>query len=50
MRTTYMAKPSELTEKWWVIDAEGQVLGRVAAEIAAILRGKHKPPFTPHVD
>ena len=50
MRTTYMAKPSELTEKWWVIDAEGQVLGRVATEIAAILRGKHKPTFTPHVN
>lgn len=50
MRTTYMAKPSELIEKWWVIDAEGQVLGRVATEAAAILRGKHKPTFTPHVN
>ncbi|MCL2497695.1 MAG: 50S ribosomal protein L13 [Symbiobacteriaceae bacterium] len=50
MRTTYIAKPAEVEEKWWVIDAEGQVLGRVAAEVAAILRGKHKPTFTPHVN
>ena len=50
MRTTYMAKPSDLVEKWWVIDANGLVLGRLASEVAAILRGKHKPTFTPHVN
>ena len=45
-----MAKPSDLVEKWWVIDANGLVLGRLASEVAAILRGKHKPTFTPHVN
>ena len=47
---TYSAKPSEVTKKWTVIDAEGVVLGRMAAEIAKRLRGKHKPMFTPHID
>lgn len=47
---TYSAKPSEVTKDWWVIDAEGVVLGRLAAQIAMILRGKHKPIFTPHID
>ncbi len=47
---TYSAKPSEVTKNWWVIDAEGVVLGRLAAEIAMILRGKHKPSYTPHID
>ncbi|MBF7083475.1 50S ribosomal protein L13 [Desulfallas sp. Bu1-1] len=50
MRTTYMAKPSEVKRKWYIIDAEGKVLGRLAAEAARILRGKHKPDFTPHVN
>ncbi|WP_458415167.1 50S ribosomal protein L13 [Schinkia sp. CFF1] len=50
MRQTYMAKASEVDRKWLVIDAEGQTLGRLASEVAAILRGKHKPTFTPHVD
>ncbi|MGQ9557122.1 MAG: 50S ribosomal protein L13 [Desulfurispora sp.] len=50
MRTTYMAKPGEIERQWYVIDAEGQVLGRLAAQAAAILRGKHRPTFTPHVD
>lgn len=50
MRTTYMAKPNEVDRKWYVIDAEGQTLGRLASEVAAILRGKNKPTFTPHVD
>ncbi|WP_018924638.1 50S ribosomal protein L13 [Salsuginibacillus kocurii] len=50
MRTTYMAKPHEVERKWHVVDAEGQTLGRLASEVAAILRGKHKPQFTPHVD
>lgn len=50
MRTTYMAKPSEVTRKWYIVDAEGQTLGRLASEVASILRGKHKPEFTPHVE
>ncbi|MBO8136851.1 MAG: 50S ribosomal protein L13 [Desulfotomaculum sp.] len=50
MRTTYMAKPKEVERKWYVIDAEGKPLGRLAAEVARILRGKHKPTYTPHVD
>ncbi|SFR05021.1 50S ribosomal protein L13 [Desulfoscipio geothermicus] len=50
MRTTYMAKPNEVQRKWYIIDAEGKVLGRLAAEAARILRGKHKPTFTPHVN
>lgn len=47
---TYSAKPSEVDRKWYVIDAEGIVLGRLASTIANILRGKHKPTFTPHID
>ncbi|HHV78026.1 MAG TPA: 50S ribosomal protein L13 [Firmicutes bacterium] len=50
MRTTYMAKPGEIERKWYVIDAAGKPLGRLAARIASILRGKHKTVFTPHVD
>lgn len=50
MRTTYMAKPNEVERKWFVIDAEGKTLGRLASEAAALIRGKHKPQFTPHVD
>lgn len=47
---TYSAKPSEIHKKWYLVDAEGLVLGRMAAEIAKILRGKHKTTFTPHMD
>lgn len=50
MRTTYMARPQDVERKWYVIDAEGQTIGRLASEVAAILRGKHKPIYTPHVD
>lgn len=50
MRTTYIAKPAEVERKWYVVDAEGQTLGRLASEVAKILRGKHKPIYTPHVD
>lgn len=50
MRTTYMAKPNEVERKWYIIDAEGKSLGRLATEAATILRGKHKPQYTPHVD
>ena len=47
---TYSAKPSEVEKKWFVIDADGVVLGRLASLIALRLRGKHKPTFTPHID
>ncbi len=47
---TYSAKPADVTKKWVVIDADGLVVGRLAAEIARRLRGKHLPTFTPHVD
>lgn len=47
---TYNAKPSDVTKKWHLIDAEGIVLGRLATVIAKILRGKHKAMFTPHID
>lgn len=50
MRTTYMAKATEVEREWLVVDAAGQRLGRLASEVATILRGKHKPTFTPHVD
>lgn len=50
MRTTYLASPEKVERKWLLIDAEGQTLGRLASEIASILRGKHKPTFTPNVD
>lgn len=48
--STYSAKPNEIERKWWVVDLEGKTLGRAATRIATILRGKHKPVFTPHVD
>ena len=47
---TYSAKPSEVTKKWLIIDASGVVLGRLASDVAKILRGKHKTIFTPHID
>ena len=47
---TYMANPAKIERKWYVVDAEGQTLGRLASEIATVLRGKNKPVFTPHVD
>ncbi|MBW1993551.1 MAG: 50S ribosomal protein L13 [Deltaproteobacteria bacterium] len=47
---TYSAKPSDNKCKWWIVDAEGMVLGRLASRVASILRGKHNPLFTPHVD
>ncbi len=47
---TYSVKPSQIQKKWWVIDARNLVLGRLASELAKILRGKHKPSFTPHLD
>jgi large subunit ribosomal protein L13 len=47
---TYSAKPHEVEKNWYLIDAEGQTLGRLATEIANILRGKNKPEYTPHID
>ena len=47
---TPVAKPGDVTRKWYLVDAEGVVLGRLAAEVAKVLRGKHKPIYTPHVD
>ena len=44
---TYMAKPAEIDRAWYVIDASGQTLGRLSSEVASILRGKHKPTYTP---
>ncbi|MDZ7674358.1 MAG: 50S ribosomal protein L13 [Acidimicrobiales bacterium] len=50
MVRTYTPKASEITRTWWVVDAEGMVLGRLASEVAKILRGKHKPTYTPNLD
>ena len=50
MRQTTMAKPADVTRTWYVVDAEGKTLGRLSSEVAAVLRGKHKPTFTPNVD
>lgn len=47
---TYSAKPQEVERTWYVIDAQGQTLGRLASRVATLLRGKHKPNYTPHVD
>ena len=50
MQKTYSAKPGEVDRRWYVVDAEGQTLGRLATQIADALRGKNKPQYTPHVD
>ena len=50
MMKTYMPKESTIERKWYVVDANGMVLGRLASQVASILRGKHKPCYTPHVD
>ena len=47
---TFMANPAKIERKWYVVDAEGCTLGRLASEVASVLRGKNKPVFTPHVD
>ena len=47
---TYSAKPADVEAAWYVVDADQQVVGRLAARIASVLRGKHKPTYTPHVD
>ena len=50
MKKTYTARPEDIKMKWYIADAKGQILGRLASRIATILRGKHKPIFTPHLD
>ena len=50
MRTTYMAKPADIEKKWYVVDATDKTLGRLASEIAKVLRGKNKAIYTPHID
>lgn len=47
---TYMAKPGQVEQQWWLVDAEDKVVGRLASDIAVILMGKHRPTYTPHVD
>ncbi|GIW77660.1 MAG: hypothetical protein KatS3mg104_2723 [Phycisphaerae bacterium] len=48
--STYLAKPGEIKPEWYVVDAKGMVLGRLAAKLATIVQGKHKPTYTPHVE
>ena len=50
VQKTRSTKAEEVVKKWWVVDAEGQTVGRLATQVATLLRGKHKPTFTPHVD
>lgn len=50
MQKTHSVKQAEIDRQWWVVDAQGLVLGRLAAQVAHVLRGKHKPTFTPHLD
>ena len=50
LNRTYSAKPKEINKQWWLIDAKDMILGRLAAEVSMILRGKHKPTYTPHMD
>jgi len=47
---SFMAKPSNIENRWWVVDAAGQVLGRMSSRLALVLQGKHKPTYTPHID
>ena len=47
---TYMAKPGEIKQQWWLVDATDRVVGRLASNIAVVLMGKHRPTYTPHVD
>ncbi|MFO0645906.1 MAG: 50S ribosomal protein L13 [Polyangiales bacterium] len=50
MQGTYTAKPAEITRSWFIVDATNKPLGRIASDIARVLRGKHKPTYTPHID
>lgn len=47
---TFVTKPADINREWWVVDAEGQTLGRLATQIATVLRGKNKPTYSPHLD
>ena len=47
---TYVAKPGEIERKWWIVDADSKIVGRLASDIAVVLMGKHRPTYTPHVD
>ncbi|MFM8284104.1 MAG: 50S ribosomal protein L13, partial [Planctomycetaceae bacterium] len=47
---TYMAKPGEVVQRWWLVDASGKMVGRLATDVATVLMGKHRPTYTPHVD
>jgi large subunit ribosomal protein L13 len=47
---TFMAKPGQIEQKWWIVDADKKIVGRLASDIAVILMGKHRPTYTPHVD
>ena len=50
MKNSYMQRKEDVVREWWVIDAEGVNLGRLATKVATVLRGKHKPTYTPHID
>ena len=50
MVKTYTPKESDIERRWWLVDAEGEILGRMASRVAALLRGKHRPDFSPHLD
>ncbi len=50
MKNSYMQRKEDVVRDWWVIDAEGETLGRLATKVATVLRGKHKPTYTPHID
>ena len=50
MKNSYMQRKEDVVRTWWVIDAEGVNLGRLATKVATVLRGKHKPTYTPHID
>lgn len=50
LQRTYMAKEQDVDKKWYIVDARGKTLGRLASQVAALLRGKHKPTYTPHID
>jgi large subunit ribosomal protein L13 len=47
---TYMAKPGEVEQKWWLVDGSGKIVGRLASQLAMVLMGKHRPTYTPHID
>jgi large subunit ribosomal protein L13 len=50
MKNTYMAKKQDVVKKWYIVDAQDKILGRLASRVAAVLKGKHKPMYTPHID